>query len=73
MLRFLLSTLRILRVFEDYPLFESTFAALIVGVYIYYKIFVVRPIEFHCKQTSKFAKLLKKRMPILKESFKPTM
>ena len=73
MLRFLLPALTFLRVFKDYPLFESTVVALIVGFYIYYKIFVVKQVQFHCKESSQFSKLLKRRMPILTESFKPTL
>ena len=73
MLRFLLPALTFLRVFKDYPLFESTVVAVIVGFYIYYKIFVVKKVQFHCKESSQFSKLLKRRMPILTESFKPTL
>ena len=73
MLRFLLPALTFLRVFKDYPLFESTVVALIVGFYICYKIFVVKKVQFHCKESSQFSKLLKRRMPILTESFKPTL
>ena len=61
-----------LRLCEDYPLVEPAIIAL-ASLYVYYQILVIRPVNLHCKSSSEFTKLLKKHMPILKETYKPTM
>ena len=70
----MLSTLCVafLRLCEEYPLVEPAIIAL-VSLYVYYQILVIRPVNLHCKSSSPFTKLLKKHMPILTESYKPTM
>ena len=58
-----------LKLFEKYPLCEPAIIAL-VSLYVYYQILVVKPVTLHCKSTTWFSKLLKKKMTILIEPYK---
>ena len=57
---------------EEYHLFELSIIAL-GSLFIYRNFFVVQPIKLYCKPSSPLTKLLKKHMPILKESYKPSI
>ena len=61
-----------LRLLEEYPLVELAIIAL-VSLCIYHHFFAIRPVNLHGKSSSPFTKLLKKHMPILKESYKPSI
>lgn len=61
-----------LRLFEEYPLVEPAIIAL-VSLYVYYQILVVKPVTLVCKPSTSFSALLRDKMPILNENYKPTM
>ena len=57
---------------EEYHLFELSIIAL-GSLCIYRNFFVVQPVKLYCKPSSPLTKLLIKHMPILKESYKPSI
>ena len=57
---------------EEYHLFELSIIAL-GSLCIYRNFFVVQPVKLYCKPSSPLSKLLIKHMPILKESYKPSI
>jgi len=55
----------------NYPILSPAILVF-VGLQIYYRIVVVKPVELHCKKDSLYHKFLKKNLPILSENYLPT-
>ena len=73
MLRFLATLFNYSAYFDNFAHIEFGIIMILVGFYMYYEIFVARPVQFHFKPTSKIANRLKNGMPVLTERFKPSM